>query len=266
MRPIAAPIAAFLLVACGPQAAPSAADDAAGQAAAPKPSAPAAKPFAAEDKTALYEFTFSWPAEAAAIPELVTRFKAEMAKAKAELIGGAEEVKAMRDKEGDDFQPFTSSTAYETAGQSQRLLSLAVEVWEYTGGAHGNGGTGALLWDRTAKREVDFSDLFAQPDNRDRLLTQRWCDALNTAREEKRGEPVGGDGMFDNCPKFDEIAIIPADKNLNGRFDMLLLVASPYVAGPYAEGSYEIGLPVTPDLIATLKREYQPSFEAGIKP
>ena len=97
----------------------------------------------------------------------------------------------------------------------------------------------------------------------DRLLTQRWCDALNKAREEKRGEPVGGGGMFDECPKLDEIAIIPADKDGNGRFEQLMLVASPYVAGPWVEGSYEIELAVTPDLIAALKAEYRESFEAA---
>ena len=94
-----------------------------------------------------------------------------------------------------------------------------------------------------------------------RLLTQRWCDALNKAREEKRGEPVGGDGMFDDCPKLSDIAIIPTDKDKNGRFERLMLIASPYVAGPYVEGSYEINLAATPDLVAVLKADYRPSFE-----
>jgi hypothetical protein len=41
-----------------------------------------------------------------------------------------------------------------------------------------------------------------------------------------------------------------------------LIVASPYVAGPYAEGEYEIELSVTPDLLAALKDEYRGDFEA----
>ena len=97
----------------------------------------------------------------------------------------------------------------------------------------------------------------------DRLLTQRWCDALNKAREEKRGEPVGGEGMFDDCPKLGDIAIVPTDQDGNGRFERMVLTASPYVAGPYAEGSYEIELTVTPDLIAALRSDYRDSFEAG---
>ncbi|HYC94265.1 MAG TPA: hypothetical protein VEB39_01045 [Sphingomicrobium sp.] len=67
--------------------------------------------------------------------------------------------------------------------------------------------------------------------------------------------------MFDECPSLDEIAIIPTDDKGNGRFEILVLVASPYVAGPYAEGSYDIELKVTPELIAALKTEYRASFE-----
>ena len=185
-----------------------------------------------------------------------------MAKAKGELAAGAKEDKAMRDKEGFDFNGYQSSTDYQTAGQSPRVLSLFVDASAYTGGAHPNHGTNALLWDRQAAREIKIADLFAEPANRDRLLTQRWCDALNKAREEKRGEPVTGSDMFDECPKLDEIAIVPTDKDGNARFERLILTASPYVAGPYVEGSYEIDLPVTADLIAALKADYQPSFEA----
>lgn len=250
---------AAMLTACGQQTKPPPDKAAAGA----KPLAAAlVKPFAYELKNDLADFEYSWSAEAAAVPQLVERFRAEMEKTKADLIDGAEEDRANRQKEGFEFNPFSSTTAYTTAGQSGRLLSLTVESWEYTGGAHGNGGTSGLLWDRTAKKEIQPGDLFAAPANRDRLLTQRWCDGLNKAREEKRGEPVGGAGMFDDCPALDDIAIIPTDKDKNGRFDTLALVASPYVAGPYVEGSYEIALAATPDLLAGLRVEYRPSFEA----
>src|SRR5690606_6121690 len=157
-------------------------------------------------------------------------------------------------------QPHSSSTVYAAAGMSPALLSLKVEVGGYSGGAHGHYGISALLWDRRANREIAFADLFAAPANRDRLLTQRWCDALNQAREERRAGPVGGGGMFDDCPPLDEIAIIPVDSNRDSRFDKLLLAASPYVAGPWVEGAYEIELDVTADLLAGLKAEYRPSF------
>jgi Deacetylase PdaC len=254
--------AAASLAACGQSAEPANTQTSANRLGSKTAPPAPAKAFAYEEKTDLIEFDYSWSAEAAAVPELVTRFRADLEKQKAELLGGAEEEKERSDKEGQEFHPHMSSTSYQAAGQSPRLLSLSLEAGGYEGGAHGNFGVGALLWERAAHKEIKFADLFAQPANRDRLLTQRWCDALNKAREEKRGEPVGGGGLFDDCPSLDEIAIIPADKDKNGRFERLNLVASPYLAGPWVEGAYEIELAVTPDLIAVLKRDYQPSFEA----
>ena len=250
----------LLLAGCSEQPDRTAANQAARKPSPVDAPRPAARPFSTEVTTDLIQFSFSWPAEASAIPELVQRFHSEMDKEKAELIASAKEDKAMREKMKTDFNPFMATTAYETGGQSARLLSLRSDGSGYTGGAHGYAGTSALLWDRQGKREIKFADLFADKANRDRLLTQRWCDALNKAREEKRGEPVGGGSLFDDCPALDEISIIPMDPDKDGRFDRLLLVASPYVAGPWVEGAYEIELKVTPDLISGLKAEYRPSF------
>jgi len=261
----AALLSFLLLAACGQQAEPPAANEIGPNALlgeAEKPAEPTARAFTYNEENDLVDFHFGWSAEAAAVPELARRFHADMEKAKAELIAAAKADKAFRDKEGFEFHGYMSSTDYETAGQSDRLLSLAVDIGSYTGGAHGNQGTGVLLWDR-AGREIRIADIFVEPANMERLLTQRWCDALNRAREEKRGEPAEGDDMFSECPKLEEIAIIPTDKDGNGRFERLMLVASPYVAGPYVEGSYEIELAVTPDLVAALKNEYRPGFEAG---
>lgn len=250
----------LVLSACGQQpAAPS--NQAGPQSAEPAPSPPA-EPFAVEVKADDFEFDFAWPAEAAAIPELVKVLRAEMDRRKAELTAGAEEEHARRDQAGFDFHPFMSSTVYEAVGQSARLLSLRVDVGGYEGGAHGNFGVGSRLWDRRSITEIDVADLFVDRSNRDRLLTQRWCDALNQAREEKRGEPVGGGGLFDDCPALDDIAIMPVDSDKDGKFERLLFVASPYVAGPWVEGAYEVELAVTPDLIAVLKSEFRPSFVA----
>jgi hypothetical protein len=263
MKPVFIAAFALTLASCGKASEPAPVNHDAEAKPEAKPALPAPKPFVFEEKTDLIEFHFAWSAEAAAVPQLVSRFQAEMSKTKDELIAGAKEGKAMRDEEGLEFHGYQSSTDYETAGQSDRLLSLSVDAGSYTGGAHGNSGTSALLWDRQAAKEIKVADLFADAANRDRLLTQRWCDALNKAREEKRGEPVTGSDMFNECPKLDEIAIVPTDEEGNGRFELLTLTASPYVAGPYVEGSYEIDLAVTPDLIAALKNEYRQDFEPG---
>ena len=264
MKTAPLPLLLLLLAACNGNGAPAeegvAADPAVHTAGS---SSATAKPFVSDEKTDLIDFHYAWPAEVAATPQLADLLRKDMAKVKAELLAGARADKAMREKERIEFHGFMSSTDYRTAGQSDRLLSLSVESGSYTGGAHGNYGVSALLWDRTANRQVQFAELFAAPGNMDRLLTQRWCDALNQERKKKRGEPIGGSGMFDECPKLEEIAIIPGDKDKNGRFETLALVASPYVAGPWVEGAYEIELAVTPDLLAALKDDYRLSFEGA---
>lgn len=242
----------------------SAGDKAANAAPAlPTPVEPAPQAFAVDEKSDLLDFHYGWSKEVSAIPALAGLLQADMDKIRGELMKSAADDKAARAKSGFEFHPYDSSTSYDTAGQSATLLSLRADHGEYTGGAHPNSMTSALMWDRTRNQEIKFASLFTSAENRDRLLLQRWCDALNKAREEKRGTPVGGDGMFDECPKLDDIAIIPTDKDSNGRFERLALIASPYVAGPYVEGSYEIELAVTPDLIAALREEFQGSFEAA---
>ncbi len=75
----------------------------------------------------------------------------------------------------------------------------------------------------------------------------------------RQGEKLGGE--FDQCPKFGDVAIAHVDKNRNGRFDTIDFVASPYTAGPYAEGEYEVTLPVTSELIRGIRPEFRDSFE-----
>jgi hypothetical protein len=256
-------VAFLVLAACSQQPEKTPGNEAKTAAPAPQgtPPKPQPKPFAFDDENELIEFHYGWSAEAAAVPELVKRFESDLQTVKSKLLKGAKEDKALRDKEGFDFNPYMSSTNYETAGQSKKLLSLRADIGDFTGGAHGNHGTKGLLWDRTGANEIQVASLFAESSNMDRLLTQRWCDALNAEREKRRGEPVGN-GTFDDCPGLDQLAVIPSDRNRNGRFDTILIVASPYVAGPYAEGEYEVGLSVTPDLLAALKGEYRGDFEA----
>ena len=251
---------AISLAACARQASRPA-NEVEAAAAAEKAAPPAAKPFVEDEKNDLIDFHFGWSAEAAAVPQLVQRFWAEMAKVKAELLTNATAGKGERDKQGFPFNSYSSSTDYPTAGATARLLSLTAEVSSYTGGAHGNYGSRGLLWDRRLGKQIEVAALFTAAENMERLLTQPWCDALNKAREEKRGEPVGGGGMFDECPKLSEISIIPTDKGGNGRFERLELIADPYVAGPYVEGSYEIELPVNDDLMSAIRSDYRENFE-----
>ena len=220
----------------------------------------AAAPVAVEENGPELDFSYSWSAEAAAVPFLDRRFRADLKWMKEESLKYAAEDAASAKADGREFHPHFFSRGWETAGQSERLLALQGATGTFTGGAHPNSTYSAILWDRHAGNEIAVADLFADPAAFQRLLRRPFCEALDKARLEKReGETI--EGLFSECPDFNELAIGPTDEKHDGRFEAMTFVAGPYVAGPYAEGEYEIALPVTATLIAVLKPEYRASFE-----
>jgi hypothetical protein len=231
------------------------------------PKQPAVSAVKVEEKTDLYTFSFAWPAEAAAIPKLAERFKAEMEKAKAELTRDASSDRDERKKGGFPFHAYELQRSYETAGQSDRLLSLESSVYSFTGGAHGSTGSGSLIWDRQAAKEVSIPDLLIAGQSWTGAITQAFCVLLNREREKRRGAPVEPGSTFGDCPKYNELTKVLRDTNSNGRFDHVGVIADQYVAGPYAEGDFDIPLPITATMIGRIKPEYRSSFEArpGVK-
>ena len=233
------------------------------QAASATPRAAAGKPVTLKSETPLLDWQVSWPAEVNAIPALEKLIRGPAEKDLAELTASAKRDKAERAKNDFDFNAYDYSVAVEVAGQTPRLLSLTSEWMNYTGGAHPNHGTKALLWDRAEGKEIAFADLLVDgPAALGPLFSRTYCRALNEQRAEKRGpedSAAGPDDPFIKCPGFDELVIVP--KGGSGEpLDTILIHADPYVAGPYVEGDYEIEIPVTDKLLAALKPQYRSSF------
>lgn len=218
-----------------------------------------AKPFKTELKSTVLDFEYSWSSEANAIPVLVARFTADMKKQRASLTAAAQKDAAERKKQGFPFNAYQQVTGITTEGETPRLLSLRNDTYQFTGGAHGNSVTKALLWDRKLSKQIDFDALFRPGSGVLTSLKAPYCKALDAERKKRRqGEQLGGE--FDQCPQFSELTILPSDSKHKGRFNQLLIVADQYVAGPYAEGQYEISMPVNTGLVAKLKSEYRASF------
>lgn len=220
------------------------------------PPAATAKPFSSSAKGDFCEFEFSWSSEAAAVPALVARLRSELARQKARTIkGGLSDYSMHR-------IGWQSLTRFTTSGQTPRLLSLAREYWAFTGGAHGNGATTGLLWDRRLGREIPFASLFSNAMAEAAILQAPYCKALDRQRAEKRGGKAKLDSLpeFDSCPDLKHLAIIPASLTSGGKLVEIHLVAAPYTAGPYSEGEYDTVIPVSRRLIAALKPQYRSSF------
>lgn len=224
--------------------------------------ATAARPVKIVRNSKALEFTYSWPAEAAAIPALDKRFRTEMAKAYREALATArDDQKAYREERRTGMHDYYSMD-WTTAGESGRLLSLEGEFSTFTGGAHPNTSYDALLWDRMLGRPVGTAALFATPAAFAALTRASYCKGLDRERLKRREGEKLDLPEFNACPNYADLAIAPVDANRNGRFDSFAFVASPYVAGPYAEGEYEIAVPVTAKLLASLRPQYRSSFEA----
>jgi hypothetical protein len=207
------------------------------------------------------ELLYEWPAEAVAIPALDLRFYTAAKKALAVAQKNALVDQRLAKQQKREFNPHEYSMQWATAGQTPRLLSLQSDLGSFEGGAHPNSVYGAMLWDRSLSHEIKLDSLFLRASAFPALTRPGYCAALNAERNKRRmGEKLDLPD-FNTCPKYGELAIALVDKNGNGRFDSFAFVASPYTAGPYVEGEYEIALPVTSQLIAAVRPDYRNSFE-----
>lgn len=230
-----------------------------------KPPAAPGKPVELRSETPLITWEAAWPAEVNAIPALEKLIREPAEKALAEYTRDAREDKARREKEGFDFNGYEYSVNVEVAGQTPRLLSLTRDWMSYSGGAHPNHGTQALLWDKDANALVPLAKLLGSA-TLESLYQDAYCKALDAQRAEKReglDAASDPDDPFSQCPKFSELQIVPKGPEQGGPMTVLLFHADPYVAGPYVEGDYDVELAVTAALVAALKPAFRSSFAAA---
>lgn len=223
----------------------------------------AAAPVTIASKSGYVDFRYRWSAEAAAVPALDRRFRTDAARQLRDLRRDVLLDRAARRKMNSllaDMR-YSFERDWKTAGQTPRLLSLSASTYTFTGGAHGNSYTRAVLWDRLLARAVGLDSLLQRSGWWDGAIRQPFCALLDRERAKRRQEPVNKSDMFGDCPPLKDVSLTLADTNRNGRLDHVLVTADPYVAGAYAEGSYEVSLPLTAAMLARLKPEYRASFE-----
>lgn len=267
MRAVLALVPLTLVAACGtkdPAPQPSASGDATAAIEQPSEAPPVAEALDSKTSNPRYSFAYAYPAAAAAHSALKAELDNEMAKARAELSSIATEAQSAAKAEDFEFTPFDQSTKWTVVTDLPGWLSLKRDYYEFTGGAHGNYGTGALLWDKAANMRRDPLSLFVSKGAFDGALRAAFCNALDRQRAQRRGAPVdrsSGDS-FDDCLAPSEVTVLLGSSNKQ-QFNRIGLIADPYAAGPYAEGSYEVTLPVTPALLKAVKPEYRAAFAAG---
>lgn len=205
------------------------------------------------------EFAYKWPAAVSAIPALAQRFSAERTAALAEQK--AEWAAAIKEFAGQDCVSCTSrgySKEWKVVADLPRYLSLSAAMYLYTGGAHGNSAFDALVWDRETGAAIDPKAMFRREEDMQAALHRPWCIALKAERTKRLGTDYAEDETF-GCPDIAQLTVMLGSSNKK-TFDRIGLIAAPYIAGSYAEGPYEVTLPVTPAVLAAIKPEYRAAF------
>ncbi len=222
-----------------------------------------AAPVSFERETKTFAFTYEYPAQAAALPQLAAMLDAERAKSLTDLE--METAEAAKDAADNDytFNPHMLGVGWKVTGDNPLLLAMLAEISSFSGGAHGHTGYEALIWDKSANRRVTLEAVFTDLAAALEPMRQPYCDALNADRRERRGEYIGeADDMFNACPPFSELVLVPYAGG-DGGFDRIMIIAAPYVAGPYAEGAYEISLALPGTTLDRIKTEYRNAFIAA---
>jgi len=212
-----------------------------------------------EDGEALREFTYSWPRQVSALPKLVSLLERErdsdLAKQKDMWAQSLEEFP------GDDCyscKRLGYGREWKVVANLERFLSLSADHYEYTGGAHGNYWFDAKVWDREEETALNPRELFISPEALWGAIEEPYCVGLDAERGDRfPGEDVNTLGW--GCPGLDELTLLVGSSN-GKTFDRLGLLAAPYVAGSYAEGAYEVTLPVTEAVLQAVASGYQDAF------
>jgi hypothetical protein len=226
--------------------------------------APAPKPESGgvDARTADYVFSYSWPAQVEAIPALRAHLAADQAEQKRTLAGEAAEARRAAAADPDlRFVPYTLEVEWQVVTDLPGWLSLSQRNSHFEGGAHPNSGFDSRVWDRKAGRALAPMDLFVSAKALDDALRGPFCDSLDRERAVRRGEPVNrasGDD-FDACIAPSEQTLILGSTDRK-HFNRIGILVSPYAAGPYAEGSYDITVPVTPAVLQAVKPEFRATF------
>lgn len=141
-------------------------------------------------------------------------------------------------------------------------ISLSTLVGFYSGGAHPNYVYDTVLWDRIAAKRRAPVDLFTSKEALRGAIRARFCEELDRQRARKRsGSGMGDIPEFSDCIDPTEQTVILGSSN-GKAFDRIGILVAPYAAGPYAEGDYEVTLPVTQKVLDAVRPEFKAAFVA----
>ena len=217
--------------------------------------APASK---VSENNELIEFAYSYPAEAAQIPELAKMLDDDRATKREALVAAAQRDKDAAEKEGFPYRKHSHLQTWKRVTSTPRFLSLSAEIGTYAGGAHGMQTFDTLIWDRNRRKRMKPVDLFESSAAFDAAIRDAFCAGIKRAKAAK-GIEEAPDSVFAECPPASAQTVWLGSSD--GRYlDRLTVAIAPYEIGAYAEGSYKINVPMTGALVKVVRQEFARDF------
>ncbi|MFN7054379.1 DUF3298 and DUF4163 domain-containing protein [Hyphomonas sp.] len=245
-------MAALMLAACSPGEAGGPADGAE-QAAAPAALPASLGSPAAEIRNDHFNgLAVADPRIAAFDPALAERLMAQAREALEEMDAAATRDQAewaeaeAEEPQGWTFRPYEMEIRYRVTAEGFGLLSLQMDTYVNSGGAHPNYALGGAVYAAGASQPVPISAIIAEPERFGAGLKAKLVNAKieRGYSEESRAyvtdqvEEILGSDMSAGTD-WAETFVLQASTE-EGLFGGLTVLFSPYDVGPYAEGSYEI--------------------------
>ncbi|MFV0644386.1 MAG: DUF4163 domain-containing protein [Sphingomonadaceae bacterium] len=209
--------------------------------------------------TDLYSFAYSYPGEAVSVPALAKDLDGDARLREQELAADTRTAAADAKANGYPYRPYETAIEWKTVADLPRFLSLSEQIYVFTGGAHGNTGYEASIWDKTTSQDLVPDDFFTSSAALEQAVRQQFCTRLDAERSKRReGAPASPD-EYNQCVPVSETTVLLGSSN-GQTFNRIGFIAAPYVAGPYAEGSYDITVPVNQAILSAVKPEYRKYF------
>ncbi|MBN8844242.1 MAG: DUF4163 domain-containing protein [Sphingomonadales bacterium] len=208
----------------------------------------------------LVEFAYSYPKEAARIPDLAKFLDTDRQVKREALVAAAQRDQAASAKGEFPYHAHSHLQKWLRVTDTPRFLSLSAEIETYMGGAHGMTSFDTLLWDRNKRARLKPVDLFTSPAAFDAAVRDDFCLRIKQAKAAKGIQaPDEPDSPFSKCPPASAQTIWVGSSD--GRYlDRMTIAIAPYEIGPFAEGSYKINLPVTAALVRVAKPDFARDF------
>mgnify|MGYP003647898001 FL=1 len=160
-----------------------------------------------------------------------------------------EDARTYKEADPEYFNAYSLSIVWTLVAQAGDLVSIEGFTGAYSGGAHGNYGTDARIYDIAAKTDMSLGDLLADPGG---AMAESLPVILGDIAGQ-RSEKVGG-GQSADMFRSEAADAISADSILDGeiglaasteagRFGGFIVHFAPYEIGSYAEGAYKVTVP-----------------------